>query len=376
MARIDLVAVELAGVVGDHQLAVAQDGDAVGMGQRFFQRMADEDDGHAARLQPPHQREEMPLLLRRQAGGRLVEDDHLGLVMHGAGDLHHLPLGGAQAGDDGRGIDGEIERLQELLGGDVDAAQAVEEFLVAEIEVLRHGHRRHQAGFLEHHGDALAQRRRRRGEVHLLAAIEHAAAGGLDDAGHDLGQRRFAGAVLAQQRVDLALAQIEIDLPHRRHAAIGLGDLLHPDDRFHGSGLARAVGAALPGWRRRLSTSPGCGPSNSTALVMPWRVPLARLWKLATGCIIGIQPHHQPIGAARRPGLVDAHGLDAAALQRLQEAAAATTGPVRSNSPAAPRAIMSRGTPAPAARTRSAGCAARTASARRRRRRAGDSRAG
>ena len=61
-----LVAVESLRGIGHHMLAVAQNGDAVGMGERLFQRMADEDDGYAARLQPAHQREEMPLLLRRQ----------------------------------------------------------------------------------------------------------------------------------------------------------------------------------------------------------------------------------------------------------------------------------------------------------------------
>ena len=36
---------------------------------------------------------------------------------------------------------------------------------------------------------------------------------------------------------------------------------------------------------------------------------------------IGIEPHDQPVGAARRPRLVHAHRLDGAALQRLEEAA-------------------------------------------------------
>ena len=51
-------------------------------------------------------------------------------------------------------VDVELQRLQELLRRDVDAAQAVEEALLAEEEVLRHRHRRHQAGLLEHHRDA------------------------------------------------------------------------------------------------------------------------------------------------------------------------------------------------------------------------------
>ena len=89
--------------------------------------------------------------------------------MDGAGDLHHLALGGAQGGDQGRGIDGEVQGLQELLGGDVDAAQPVQEFLVAQIEVLGHGHGGDQARLLEDHGDAVAQRLEGRGVAHLLA---------------------------------------------------------------------------------------------------------------------------------------------------------------------------------------------------------------
>ena len=64
-----------------------------------------------------------------------------------------------------RRIDREIQRLQELLCRDVDAAQPVEELLVAEIEVLGDGQRRHEAGLLEHHGDAGLDRLIRDGEA-------------------------------------------------------------------------------------------------------------------------------------------------------------------------------------------------------------------
>ena len=109
-------------------------------------------------LQPLDQREELLLLLGRQGRGRLVEDDDLGVVLHRPRDLDHLLLAGAEPGDERRRIDVEIERLQELLAGDVDAAQPVEELLVGQEDVLRHRHRRHQAGFLEHHVDAAPQR--------------------------------------------------------------------------------------------------------------------------------------------------------------------------------------------------------------------------
>ena len=173
----DLVAVEGGGLAGDDKLAVAQDGDAVGDQQRLLQRVADEDDRDAARLQPPDQREEVPLLLRRQRRRRLVEDDDLGVVVNGAGDLDHLPLGRAQRRDHGGRVDRKVQRLQELLRRDVGAAQPVEEAFGAEIEVLRHRHRRHQAGLLEHHGDAGFERCVRRGVGDLLALVKHLAGG-------------------------------------------------------------------------------------------------------------------------------------------------------------------------------------------------------
>ena len=58
-----------------------------------------------------HQGEEMDDLLGRQARGRLVEDDDARLVVDGARDLHHLPLGGAKKRHRRCRIDMEVERL-------------------------------------------------------------------------------------------------------------------------------------------------------------------------------------------------------------------------------------------------------------------------
>ena len=95
--------------------------------KRLFQRVADEDDGDAFALEPPGKIEEVELLFRRQRRGRLVEDDDAGLVMNGARDLDHLLLAGTERRDlDGR-IDIEIERQEEALCVDVEAAQAIEQ---------------------------------------------------------------------------------------------------------------------------------------------------------------------------------------------------------------------------------------------------------
>ncbi len=147
-------AIEFRRVVSNDVFAVAQHRDAVGEHQRFFERMRDEDDRYAALLEIADEIEEVFLLFRSERGGRLVEDDHLGAMKHGARNLDHLLLGRAERADSDGRIDVEVQRLQELLRGDVDAAQTIVKALLAEKQVLRHGHRRHETVLLKHHADA------------------------------------------------------------------------------------------------------------------------------------------------------------------------------------------------------------------------------
>ena len=53
------------------------------------------------------------------------------------------------------------------------------------------------------------------GEATLLALEDHAARARLEAAGDDLDQRRLAGAVVAEQRHDLAAADRETDAAQR-----------------------------------------------------------------------------------------------------------------------------------------------------------------
>ena len=64
-----------------------------------------------------------------------------------------------------------------------------------------------------------------------LAGEEDLAAVGLVDAGHDLDQRRFAGAVLAEQRVDLARIERERHVLERLGRVEALGDVAHLENR-------------------------------------------------------------------------------------------------------------------------------------------------
>ena len=171
----DACAVKVGLVVGHHMLAVAQHGNAVGQQQRFFQRMRDKNDRDAARLEVEHQVKEVLLFFGRQAGGGLVKNDDAGVMQHGAGDFHHLLFGRAQEADAGGGVHVKVERLQKLLRRDVDAAQAVVKLLAAQKQVLCHRHGGHQAGFLEHHGNAVAARVQRRFHLNRFAFDQHLA---------------------------------------------------------------------------------------------------------------------------------------------------------------------------------------------------------
>ena len=73
--------------------------------------------------------------------------------------------------------------------------------------------------------------RGRVGEADLAAVERHAAFVGRDHAGHDLDQRRLAGAVLAEDGVDAAAMDGQLGLLQRPHAAIALGDALHAEER-------------------------------------------------------------------------------------------------------------------------------------------------
>ncbi len=97
---------------GDNQFAVAQHRDAIGNLQRFLERMRYVDDSDAAGAQVTHQVEEMHDLLGREAGGRFVKNDDAGIVVDGARDLDHLPLGSAEHRHRNCRVDLEVEGLQ------------------------------------------------------------------------------------------------------------------------------------------------------------------------------------------------------------------------------------------------------------------------
>ncbi len=157
------------------------------------------------------------------------------LVVNRAGDLHHLLLARAQARDQRRRIDGEIQGLQKLLRGDVDPAQAVEPPRIGEIQVLSDGEGRHQARLLVDHGDALSEGICGARQLDGRPIQQDPSRGRRDDTGQHFGQRRLAGAVLSEKRMHLPALQREGHIPQRRHTAILLRSIPELKNDRHGA---------------------------------------------------------------------------------------------------------------------------------------------
>jgi hypothetical protein len=92
----------------------------------------------------------------------------------------------------------------------------VEEALVARLDpehdVLGDRHHRDEHEVLVHHADPALDRVLRRAERDALAVEDDLTLVGLREPVEDVHQRRLAGAVLAEQRVNLAAAKVEVDV--------------------------------------------------------------------------------------------------------------------------------------------------------------------
>ncbi len=101
-----------------------------------------------------------------------------------------------------------------------------EEEIGDDIEVLA------QRQILEDGGNAELQRLAGTIERDVAAAEFDRARGRLMHAGKNLDQGRLAGAVVADQRHDLAGLHFEIDVGQRRNRAEILGNIAQPEDRL------------------------------------------------------------------------------------------------------------------------------------------------
>ena len=209
--RASDAAVSLRGsVVADH-LAVAHDGRGVAHALHLFEAMRDVEDRLSLGAQPFQRLEQLVGFLRRQNRSGLVEDDEFRLLQQAADDLDALALADRQVADQRIGVERQPVAVGERLGlcGDGGNRRLVVE---RQRDVFRGRQRLEQREVLEHHADAKLLGRTRAADPDRRAVPAYFAGIGLKRAEQHLHQRRLAGAVFAEQRVDLALADRQVDV--------------------------------------------------------------------------------------------------------------------------------------------------------------------
>ena len=136
---------------------VAQHDHAVGDLEHLVEPMRDVDHADAASAQSAQRREQPRHLVGRQARGRLVEDQDLGLGRERAGDRHQRLFGAAQILDAHVGIDVGAERIQRGGGAAarrvlIDHAEAARK-AERQADVFGHRHPVDEAEVLMDEGD-------------------------------------------------------------------------------------------------------------------------------------------------------------------------------------------------------------------------------
>jgi hypothetical protein len=194
------------------RLAAAQHRDAIRDLQHLVQLVADEDDRLPVRLQTPDDLEQLAGLLGGQHRGWLVEDEQVGFPVERLEDLHALLLADGDVADEGARVDGEPELLGQLAHAPVCAALVEQDAVMRldpEDDVLGDRHDRNEHEVLVHHPDPGLDRLACRRERDRLPVEPDLTPVGLVQPVEDVHQRRLAGAVLAQERVHFAPANLE-----------------------------------------------------------------------------------------------------------------------------------------------------------------------
>ncbi len=180
----------------------------------------------AARIRHAAQRRVERLRLSRGQGRRgLVEDDDTGVAREGAHDLEVLPVADAEALDGGVPVDGGSDRARHRVrpGPRSRAIQPAERLhgLRAEHHVLERGQRRREREVLLHHAHGAPE-----GPGERRPKGAHRALVGWEQSRGDPEQRRLAGAVLADDGVDLPDLERQRDVVDGEHRAEALADPL------------------------------------------------------------------------------------------------------------------------------------------------------
>ena len=193
--------------------------------------MADVDEADAVLAQPPDHAEEDRDFRRVERRRRLVHDDEPGIERYRARERDHLLYGDPEAHDGYVEIDRHAERLHDARGFATHLAPIQmpesQARLATEKDVLGGREIRNQIHFLVDRRDAGALSGARRRERHGPAVQVDLSTVTRVGARKDFDQRRFARAVMSDERVHFTGGDGEIDSGERLYARKMLRDAAH-----------------------------------------------------------------------------------------------------------------------------------------------------
>ena len=197
--------------------AVAQHGAHVAVLAHLGEAVGDEQHGAVA-LAPPAHHGEHPLgQVGWQGGGDLVEEQQLGVERQGPGEVEHAQERQRDVADLLAEVEAVEVHLGEVLAHGVDVG-------AGEAEVLGDGEIGGHRRVLEHRGETAAASIAGAAQGGRLAVDADRSGVGAQHAGEDLDERRLAGAVGAEQGVDLAGGDGQVDGAQGDDRAERLGD--------------------------------------------------------------------------------------------------------------------------------------------------------
>ena len=158
-----------------HHAAAAQHGDSVGRLFDFGKLVGHQHDGTAAFGDTPTNLKERRDLVRQQHRRRFVEQKQTRLADQAFDDLDPLPLADGKVFDLGVGIEGKTVIVRQTFQPSRPSFGVHEAALLAEDDVVDHGHVVHQTEMLVHHGNAACQRIRGARRLVTFAVKAHGA---------------------------------------------------------------------------------------------------------------------------------------------------------------------------------------------------------
>ena len=223
---------ERAALAGRRHAAVAQHGAAVGERHDLVEPVRHVDDRRSLSLHAFEHGEQLFDLARLERRGRLVENEEAAALAQCLGDGDELALGEREPVDAPVHVRREIE-LRKLLARlgveprpvDQRHPEHAPQRRLGEPDVVGDRQGRDQPQLLRNGRDAGCDRVVRVGEAAGAAVDCDLAPVGPVHAAEEAYQRRLAGAVLADERVDLTRHDIEIDAVERKRGTEALGDL-------------------------------------------------------------------------------------------------------------------------------------------------------